>query len=141
MVRIKNRYLLVNILYPELSTLASKPPDLIAFNAPTTSELTSHLLLKAIRDAILELFGDYGAGAVASSLMSMYYLYGRRGMVTWGMGKVMGKADTENSKISQYRDEHVHPPRNAQPIPPRLGSAITHEPSSHTIQRRQVLHI
>jgi ribonuclease P/MRP protein subunit POP5 len=91
MVRIKNRYLLVNILYPELSTLASKTPDLIAFNAPTTSELTSHLLLKAIRDAILELFGDYGAGAVASSLMSMYYLYGRRGMVSWRNGQGHGQ--------------------------------------------------
>lgn len=139
MVRIKNRYLLVNILYPELSTLASKTPDLIAFNAPTTSELTSHLLLKAIRDAILELFGDYGAGAVASSLMSMYYLYWRRGIVLGGWAR--SGADTGNSKIPQHRDEHVHPPRNAQPLPPGLGSAVPHEPSPHTIQRWQVLHI
>lgn len=70
MVRLKNRYLLVNILYPEAAASPSPDvPDLVAFNQPTTDELTAQLLLKGIREAVLELFGDYGAGALAGSLM------------------------------------------------------------------------
>lgn len=73
MVRLKNRYLLVNILYPELTALPTPGiPDLVAFNQPTTDELKPQLLLKAIRDAVLELFGDYGAGVIAGSLMVKY---------------------------------------------------------------------
>ncbi len=73
MVRLKNRYLLVNILYPEATTLPSPGvPDIVAFNQPTTDELKPQLMLKALRDTILELFGDYGSGAVAGSLMGMY---------------------------------------------------------------------
>ena len=70
MVRLKNRYLLVNILYPESTALPTQGvPDLVAFNQPTTDELKPQLLLKAVRDTVLELFGDYGAGACAGSLM------------------------------------------------------------------------
>jgi hypothetical protein len=70
MVRLKNRYLLVNILYPEATALPSaKVPDVVAFNQPTTDELTPQLLLKALREVVLELFGDYGSGAIAGSLM------------------------------------------------------------------------
>lgn len=70
MVRLKNRYLLVNILYPESTALpSSKVPDVVAFNQPTTDDLTPQLLIKAIREAVLELFGDYGSGAIAGSLM------------------------------------------------------------------------
>lgn len=70
MVRLKNRYLLVNILYPEAAALpSSKVPDVVAFNQPTTDDLTPQLLIKAIREAVLELFGDYGSGAIAGSLM------------------------------------------------------------------------
>ncbi|KFZ14352.1 hypothetical protein V502_06136 [Pseudogymnoascus sp. VKM F-4520 (FW-2644)] len=73
MVRLKNRYLLVNILYPEATALPSaKVPDVVAFNQPTTDELTPQLLIKAIREAVLELFGDYGSGAIAGSLMVKY---------------------------------------------------------------------
>ncbi|KFY06917.1 hypothetical protein V492_07629 [Pseudogymnoascus sp. VKM F-4246] len=73
MVRLKNRYLLVNILYPEATALpSSKVPDVVAFNQPTTDDLTPQLLIKAIREAVLELFGDYGSGAIAGSLMVKY---------------------------------------------------------------------
>ncbi|KFX90642.1 hypothetical protein V490_06350 [Pseudogymnoascus sp. VKM F-3557] len=73
MVRLKNRYLLVNILYPESAALpSSKVPDVVAFNQPTTDDLTPQLLIKAIREAVLELFGDYGSGAIAGSLMVKY---------------------------------------------------------------------
>lgn len=74
MVRLKNRYLLVNILYPESTALpAQGVPDLVAFNQPTTDELKPQFLLKALRDTVLELFGDYGAGACAGSLMGMSF--------------------------------------------------------------------
>lgn len=70
MVRLKNRYLLVNILYPSSnsSVNSSTVPDLVLFNQPTTDALTPQVLVKAIRTGVLELFGDYGAGAVADSL-------------------------------------------------------------------------
>jgi RNase P/RNase MRP subunit POP5 len=70
MVRLKNRYMLVNILYPDSSgkVASSKVPDLISFNQPTTDDLTPNLLVKAIRAQVAELFGDYGSGAIADSL-------------------------------------------------------------------------
>ncbi|KAH6676585.1 Rpp14/Pop5 family-domain-containing protein [Halenospora varia] len=74
MVRLKNRYLLVNILYPEIDDAQSKSkaPDLIAINQPTTNALTQHILLKHLRSQISELFGDYGSGAVSDSLQVKY---------------------------------------------------------------------
>ncbi|CAG8972181.1 hypothetical protein HYALB_00007323 [Hymenoscyphus albidus] len=75
MVRIKNRYLLVNILYPKLESATSKTPipDVVAFNQPTSSSLDQNVLLKAIRAQVLELFGDYGSGAVLDSLQIKYF--------------------------------------------------------------------
>jgi ribonuclease P/MRP protein subunit POP5 len=73
MVRLKNRYLLVNILYPEAtgSSSGSKVPNVVSINQPTTDALTPHILLKAIRAEVLHLFGDYGSGAIAESLQGM----------------------------------------------------------------------
>ncbi|KHJ30193.1 putative rpp14 family protein [Erysiphe necator] len=76
MVRIKNRYLLVNIIYPgpELHQKAVKveTPNVLIFNQPTTDDLTSQVLLKSLRSMVLNLFGDYGAGAIADSLSVKY---------------------------------------------------------------------
>ncbi|RDL39827.1 Uncharacterized protein BP5553_04167 [Venustampulla echinocandica] len=76
MVRLKNRYLLVNILYPELEKTTTPKSnavsDVVAINQPTTNALTQHALLKGIRSQILELFGDYGSGAVSESLCVKY---------------------------------------------------------------------
>ncbi|KAF7536743.1 hypothetical protein G7054_g4268 [Neopestalotiopsis clavispora] len=72
MVRIKERYLLVNILYPsELSADLSssspqKTPDLIALNRPTTDKFDRNALLRELRAQVATLFGDFGAGAVSS---------------------------------------------------------------------------
>ncbi|KAI0403742.1 Rpp14 family protein [Xylaria palmicola] len=64
MVRIKERYLLVNILYPtELGTRANLP-DVVVLNQPTTADLTPIALLRAIRAEVAALFGDYGSGAL-----------------------------------------------------------------------------
>ena len=64
MVRIKERYLLVNILYPPGAGKAPLPglPHLVAVHQPTSDELTASALARAIKAQIAELFGDYGAG-------------------------------------------------------------------------------
>ncbi|KAF8858286.1 hypothetical protein BDZ45DRAFT_743532 [Acephala macrosclerotiorum] len=74
MVRLKNRYLLVNILYPELekNQLKSDIPDVVVFHQPTTNELNSHALLRGIRAEVSSLFGDYGTGALSESLNVKY---------------------------------------------------------------------
>lgn len=83
MVRVKNRYLLINILYPELEKTASntKVPDIVAFHQPTTDALTPHALLKKIKEEVAELFGDYGSGAISESIVGKSHIlactYGR----------------------------------------------------------------
>lgn len=74
MVRIKNRYLLANILYPELdkSQAQSGVPDVVAFNQPTTSAFTKDALLRGVRAQVANLFGDYGSGAISDSLTGMF---------------------------------------------------------------------
>jgi ribonuclease P/MRP protein subunit POP5 len=70
MVRFKERYLLVNILYPEAVTASSKGnvPDLVLYNQPTTDRLTPQSLAKGIRLEVASLFGDCGSGAIERSL-------------------------------------------------------------------------
>lgn len=77
MVRIKHRYLVVNFLYPAPATTTSSStkeplPDFIQFHHPTPDQLHAGLLLRAIRDGVAELFGDYGSGVVSSSLKVNY---------------------------------------------------------------------
>lgn len=76
MVRVKHRYLLVNILYPELEKgqEKSKVPDVVAFNQPTTDALNSQALLRGLKESAVNLFGDYGAGAIAGSLSGEFKL-------------------------------------------------------------------
>jgi len=78
MVRIKYRYLLVHILNPEpaLPTAKIVPgpsdktlPDLVQFHSPSPDDLTPQLLARALRDQVQYLYGDYGLGLVASSLV------------------------------------------------------------------------
>lgn len=73
MVRIKHRYLLLNILYPnDKPPSVSKPdqevPWTVQFRQPSPDRLDAKLLARMIRDGVSELFGDYGSGMVASSL-------------------------------------------------------------------------
>lgn len=73
MVRLKHRYLLVNILYPD-DVSTTKPtkdglPDVVQFRRPSSDKLTPQLLARIIRDGVAELFGDYGSGMIASSLV------------------------------------------------------------------------
>jgi len=74
MVRVKHRYLLATFLYPGApGNTSSKEalPDVLQFNQPSSDRLDDRLLLKAIRDGVAELFGDYGAGVISTSLKSM----------------------------------------------------------------------
>ncbi|KAL9005894.1 MAG: hypothetical protein Q9188_001356 [Gyalolechia gomerana] len=81
MVRIKHRYLLVNILYPEPPTAGhhfdkahstSTLPDSKQFHWPTPDSLTPQLLAKAIRNQILYMYGDYGYGITSTGLNVKY---------------------------------------------------------------------
>ena len=77
MVRVKNRYLLVHILYPEDSPHA-KPntpnsvPNVVHFRSPTPDYVTLPLLLREIRDQIALLYGDYGSGVTGGGLASSF---------------------------------------------------------------------
>lgn len=73
MVRIKERYLLVNITYPEAAKDRSKSnlPDLLLYNQPTTNSCNGRTLQQAIKAEVANLFGDYGAGAVERSLRGL----------------------------------------------------------------------
>ncbi|KAI4108792.1 MAG: hypothetical protein L6R37_000790 [Teloschistes peruensis] len=99
MVRIKHRYLLLNILYPEppphpkisqpsqhssrniiygasasssSSSTAITVPEILQFHRPTPDDLTPQLLVRAIRDQILYLYGDYGAAVTSTGLLVKY---------------------------------------------------------------------
>ncbi|SMQ53763.1 unnamed protein product [Zymoseptoria tritici ST99CH_3D7] len=80
MVRLKHRYLLVNILYTEpakparLAKTAAEAqlPWTVQFRRPGQDKLDGKLLARIVRDGVAELFGDYGAGMVAGSLQVKY---------------------------------------------------------------------
>jgi Rpp14/Pop5 family. len=73
MVRLKDRYLLVNIIYTDVLPGQSRAsvPDVLLYNQPTTGELRPQMLVKAIRGEVAALFGDCGSGAVDRSLQGM----------------------------------------------------------------------
>ena len=77
MVRVKHRYLLINILYPEPSQAKEgasvvdrkrNVPNLVEFNRPTSDEFTPQLLSRVIREQITLLYGDYGSGMASVGL-------------------------------------------------------------------------
>ncbi|KAH6607841.1 hypothetical protein Trco_004154 [Trichoderma cornu-damae] len=74
MVRIKERYLLVNIIYPPDGTKTSEArvPGLVAQHRPTVEKLTPQALVRAIRAEVSLLYGDYGAGALEGNLSVKY---------------------------------------------------------------------
>ena len=75
MVRIKHRYLLVQILYPSSATKTPKSevPQSVLSHAPTAAHITSSALLYLLRSQVSLLFGDYGSGVLASSLSIKYF--------------------------------------------------------------------
>jgi ribonuclease P/MRP protein subunit POP5 len=96
MVRIKHRYLLIHVLYPEEQdlpshlnhhkkiTLAASSstqnktndpghlPWTVQFRRPSADAFNAKLLAKLIRQGVEELFGDYGAGMIAASFQGEF---------------------------------------------------------------------
>ncbi|RYC58666.1 hypothetical protein CHU98_g7540 [Xylaria longipes] len=117
MVRIKERYLLVNILYPtELGTRANLP-DVVVLNQPTADELTPVALLRAIRAEVAALFGDYGSGALEGGGFSgMSYLSTSTFILriarasyrfVWTALSFMSSVPVKNGKPCVFRVVHV----------------------------------
>jgi len=85
MVRLKDRYLLVNIVYTDLpqdqgrskssSGSNNDVPDLLIYNQPTTGNIRPQDLLRVIREQIASLFGDCGSGAVNRSLHGTHLIF------------------------------------------------------------------
>ncbi|CAK7264586.1 RNA-binding protein pop5 [Sporothrix epigloea] len=79
MVRIKERYLLVNILYPRDDTTLDTAsggkdiPEFVAIRRATQSDLTRQLLVRGIKAEAQALFGDCGAGAIERTLGVKYF--------------------------------------------------------------------
>jgi hypothetical protein len=73
MVRIKERYLLVNILYPPAEPkdhAGPSVPDFVLLHQPTTERLTPGSLMRGLQAEIADLFGDYGSGATGATNLS-----------------------------------------------------------------------
>lgn len=76
MVRIKQRYLLFNILYPtstSVSRTSNSFPQSIAYQAPTPEYLDAGRLIGHLRQHISLLFGDLGVGLSSASLKIIYF--------------------------------------------------------------------
>ncbi|OXV08930.1 hypothetical protein Egran_03310 [Elaphomyces granulatus] len=76
MVRVKHRYLLVEILYPnERSSSSLSLSTHLQLHAPTPDSLTPGLLANLLRDEIASIFGDWGVGRIGGgSALSIKYL-------------------------------------------------------------------
>ncbi|KAI0132670.1 Rpp14/Pop5 family-domain-containing protein [Xylariales sp. AK1849] len=116
MVRIKERYLLVNILYP--SEIGTKPnlPDVVVVNQPTTDKLNHQSLLRGIRDEVASVFGDYGSGAIGSlqvkylsTATSTFILRINRAhyRLVWTALTLMDHVPAKNGKPCTFRVVHV----------------------------------
>jgi len=66
MVRLKHRWLIVEVLYPNDTSA-------VPFSAPSRSSVTQKLLYDTIVQQIDYNFGDHGRGLVASSLSVRYF--------------------------------------------------------------------
>ena len=78
MVRIKHRYLLLNILFPGDSpatfpaSFRSAKPSPLALPSPTPPHFSAASLVNLIRESVAEHFGDYGVG-VTAGLKVIYF--------------------------------------------------------------------
>ena len=114
MVRIKERYLLVNIIYPPDASKQAALPSLVVQHQPTTDELTYQSLIKAIRAEIAALFGDYGSGSLSKDLSS-----------TWRRAHLFhvfsSAALTPHSQVPVARHIYLHCQVLSSSLPDALG--------------------
>jgi ribonuclease P/MRP protein subunit POP5 len=75
MVRIKHRYLLLNILFPgdDAPRHDAATPPYLTFHHPSPSNLHGGSLIATLRASIATHFGDVGAGLAAPSLKVIYF--------------------------------------------------------------------
>ena len=141
MVRIKQRYLLVNILYPDPSSWPAPPPSTTAatskpdksqahlrIHAPTADTLSPGLLSKLIREKVADLFGDWGIGKLGGVVSGAFcshlsFTSSQQGQVT----------DSMNSKIPLPRNLNSHNPLPTPILPSRLDGA-------HALNARSRIH-
>lgn len=146
MVRIKHRYLLVNILYPELPTSGhdfdkahstSTVPDSKQFHWPTPDSLTPQLLAKAIRNQILYMYGDYGYGITSTGLngRSTLTIHTRIFPVSrehsWASKELL-TLKPSGSQISVFSNIHNNHSLLQSELPARMGSIDLHDASTRT---------
>jgi ribonuclease P/MRP protein subunit POP5 len=75
MVRIKHRYLLLHILYPEStnpSTTKQSTPAYLTFRSPTPPHVSPGLFITHLRNSIATHFGDCGLGLTTGSMKVVY---------------------------------------------------------------------
>ena len=135
MVRIKYRYLLVNILYPDTAESESRSttkvsdksiPDLVQFHRPSPKDLQPQHLVRSIKDQVLHLYGDYGLGLISASLNSPapHSLYGA------------SLANAVNSQVPLNRNLNSHRSMFTHTFSNRLVSSGFHDPAATYFQAR-----
>lgn len=73
MVRLKQRYLLLNLLYPGSNATSKNPAtDVTTFRAPTPDYVNPGNFVTHLRNHIALLFGDFGLGVSLASLKVVY---------------------------------------------------------------------
>lgn len=72
MVRLKTRYLLFDILYPESSDYFSEDYS-SSIRRPSPSDIDARILTRLLRDTIELNFGDCGTGSIASTISIKYF--------------------------------------------------------------------
>jgi hypothetical protein len=141
MVRIKHRYLLVNILYPEQEARKSKQsgsggkddlPYTVQFRRPGPEQLNGKLLTRLIREGVADLFGDYGSGMVSGSLV------GKNILVSACLLEYA--AYSLDSQVLLPSNKHSHHPCRPRTLPYGVGCIGFHNISSAEISRSSLCH-
>lgn len=76
MVRLKTRYLLFEIIYPDSlnsNNLNDKLQTHVDLRQPSDSSVDARKLSKLFRDSVQEFYGDYGSGVLSSTIAVKYF--------------------------------------------------------------------
>ena len=135
MVRIKYRYLLVHILYPDPAESESRSttkvsdksiPDLVQFHRPSPRDLQPQHLVRSIKDQVLHLYGDYGLGLISASLNGPT----RRSLYSESLANAVNSQVPLNRNLNSHRSMFTHTFSN------RLVSSGFHDPAATHFQAR-----
>lgn len=141
MVRIKHRYLLVNILYPEQEARKTKQsgsngkdelPYTVQFRRPGPEQLNGKLLTRLIREGVADLFGDYGSGMVSGSLVGKNTLA--------SASRLELAAHSFSSQILLPSNKHSHHPCGSCALPHGVGCIGFHDISAIEVSRPALRH-